>query len=41
MDSFNAGYGTYQHKSHDENVKIIDNTEMYITFFRNIKKWKL
>jgi hypothetical protein len=32
MDSFNAGYGTYQNKSHDENLKIIDNTEMYIKF---------
>ncbi len=28
MDSFNAGYGIYQNKSHDGDLKKIDNTEM-------------
>ena len=40
MDSFNAGYGTYQHKSHDEDLKIIDNTEMYIKFLEVLKNGK-
>ncbi len=40
MDSFNAGYGTYQHKSHDEDLKIIDNTEMYIKFLEVLKNEK-
>ena len=43
MDSFNAGYGTYQNKQHDEDLKIIDNTEMYINFLDILKngKWKI
>jgi hypothetical protein len=40
MDSFNAGYGTYQHKSHDEDLKIIDNTEMYIKYLEVLKNVK-
>ena len=40
MDSFNAGYGTYQNKTHDEDLKIIDNTEMYIKFLDLLKNGK-
>ena len=40
MDSFNAGYGTYQHKTYNEDLKIIDNTEMYIKFLEILKNGK-
>jgi site-specific DNA-adenine methylase len=40
MDSFNADYGTYQNKTHDEDLKIIDNTEMYIKFLEILKNGK-
>ena len=31
-DSFNAGYNTYSKASHDEDLKIIDNTQIYLDF---------
>ena len=38
MDSFNAGYGgTYTGKSHDENMEIIDNTQIYIDLLDLLK----
>ena len=40
MDSFNAGYGTYHHESHNKDLKIIDNTEMYIKFLDILKNGK-
>ena len=40
MDSFNAGYATYHYKSHDKDLKIIDNTEMYIKFLDFLKNGK-
>ena len=40
MDSFNAGYSTYQNESHDANLKIKDNTEMYIIFLDMLKTAK-
>ena len=40
LDSYNSGYGTYQNKHHDENLKIIDNTEMYIIFLDLLKNAK-
>jgi hypothetical protein len=40
LDSYNAGYGTYQNKTHDEDFKIIDNTEMYIKFLDILKNGK-
>ncbi len=40
MDSFNAGYGKYQNKTHDEDLKIIDNTEVYIGFLEILKNGK-
>jgi site-specific DNA-adenine methylase len=40
LDSYNSGYGTYQNKSHDENLKIIDNTEMFIKFLDILKNGK-
>jgi hypothetical protein len=40
MDSFNAGYATYHYKSHDKDLKIIDNTEMYIKFLDILKNGK-
>jgi hypothetical protein len=41
MDSFNASYATYNCKSHDENLNIIDKTEMYVKFLEMLKKWKV
>ena len=40
LDSYNSGYGTYQNKHHDENLKVIDNTEMYIIFLDLLKNAK-
>ena len=40
MDSFNSDYGTYQNKAHDEDLKIIDNTAMYINFLDILKNGK-
>lgn len=40
MDSYNAGYSTYQNKTHDEDLKVIDNTEMYINFLEILKNGK-
>jgi site-specific DNA-adenine methylase len=38
MDSFNAGYsGAYTGKSHDEDMKIIDNTQIYIDLLDLLK----
>ena len=37
MDSFNAGYNTYSGKSYDEDMTIIDNTEMYINLLDILK----
>ena len=38
MDSFNAGYsGDYTGKTHDENMKIIDNTQIYIDLLDLLK----
>ena len=33
MDSFDAGYSSYNGKSHDENMKIIDHTNIYILIY--------
>ena len=38
LDSYNAGYATY--KTHDEDLKVIDNTEMYINFLEILKNGK-
>jgi site-specific DNA-adenine methylase len=40
LDSYNASYNTYSKASHDENLKIIDNTEMYIIFLDLLKHGK-
>ena len=40
LDSYNSGYGTYQNKSHDENLKIIDNTEMFFKILDILKNGK-
>ena len=40
MDSFNSDYGAYQSKTHDEDLKIIDNTKMYINFLDILKNGK-
>ena len=40
MDSYNSTYGSYQNKHHDENLKIIDNTEMYVIFLDLLKNAK-
>ena len=40
MDSFNSCYSKYQHNTHDEDFKIIDNTEMYIKFLDILKNGK-
>ena len=37
MDSFNAGYNSYSGKTHDENMKIIDNTQIYIDLLDVLK----
>ncbi len=38
MDSFNAGYGgNYTGKPHDEDIKIIDNTQIYIDLLDLLK----
>ena len=37
MDSFNAKYSSYSGKSHDEDMTIIDNTEMYINLLDVLK----
>ncbi len=40
MDSYNGGYAAYQNKTHDEDLKMIDNTEMYINFLDILKNGK-
>ena len=30
MDSYNAGYNSFQGTTHDKDLKIIDNTQMYV-----------
>jgi hypothetical protein len=40
MDSHNAGYNTYSGASHDENLKVIDNTQMYVDFLDMLENAK-
>ena len=30
MDSYDAGYNSFQGATHDKDLKIIDNTQMYV-----------
>ena len=40
MDSYNAGYNSFQGATHDKEFNIIDNTKMYIDFINILKDCK-
>ena len=40
MDSYNAGYNSFQGANHDKEFNIIDNTKMYIDFINILKDCK-